>query len=405
MPFDFSRPFDSIIEALRTLLSSVGLPPGLVSLVMAVLGAFLLAAVTLTTAGVFNIWLERKVGARFQDRLGPNRVGPFGLLQTIADALKLVIKEDITPDGADKVVYNIAPLIAVMSVVGLWAVLPLAPRLIGADLNVGILYLVAIGGFGTLSVIMAGWASNNKYALLGGLRTVAMLISFEIPMVLILLVPTMLAGSMGMGAIVDAQNPWFVLLAPVAALVFFVSSLAEVGRTPFDLAEGESEIVAGYNIEYSGMKFGMFMVAEFFHAFTISAIFTVLFLGGWRGPGSAAFPLLGLLYFVLKTFLIYFAVMWVRYTFPRIRIDQMMALNWKFLTPLALVVVMATAVVDKIATEAALPRTPVHLALNAALVILTVGVLQAYARAMRRRIEGMDEPEAAEVAGAAVGSS
>lgn len=403
MTFDFTRPFNSISEILRTLLAGLGLPSGLVTLILVILGAFLLAAATLTTAGVFNIWLERKVGARFQDRLGPNRVGPFGIFQSIADAIKLVLKEDITPLGADKIVYNLAPLIAVMSVVGLWAVLPLAPDLIGADLNVGVLYVVAIGGFGTLSIIMGGWASNNKYALLGALRTVAMLISFEIPLVLILLVPTMLAGSMGMAAIVDAQSPWFILIAPVAALVFFISSLAEVGRTPFDLAEGESELVAGYNIEYSGMKFGMFMVSEFFHSFTLGAIFSVLFLGGWRGPGTEAFPLLGLVYFVGKTFLMYFVVMWVRYTFPRIRIDQMMALNWKFLTPLALVVVIATAVVDKIATEAALPRTPVHLGLNLALVVLTVGVLQAYARAMRRRIEGMDEPEAAEVAGAAVG--
>jgi NADH-quinone oxidoreductase subunit H len=376
----------------------------LVTLVMALLGAFVLAAATLTTAGVFNIWLERKVGARFQDRLGPNRVGPFGLLQTIADAIKLVLKEDIVPTGADKTVYNLAPLLAVMSVVGLWAVVPFAPQLIGADLNVGVLYVVAIGGVGTLSVIMAGWASNNKYALLGALRTVAMLISFEIPMVLVLLVPTMLAGSMGMSSIVDAQNPWFIVLAPVAALIFFVSSLAEVGRTPFDLIEAESEIVAGYNIEYSGMKFGMFMVSEFFHSFTIGALFTVLFLGGWRGPGSEAYPILGLVYFIAKTFLMYFMVMWVRYTFPRVRIDQMMALNWKFLTPLALVVVMATAIADKLASAAALPRTPVQLGLNLLLVVLTIGVMQAYARALRRRVEGMAEPEAAEIAGAALGS-
>jgi NADH-quinone oxidoreductase subunit H len=357
----------------------------------------------LTVAGVFNIWLERKVGARFQDRLGPNRVGPFGIFQGIADAIKLVLKEDIIPEGADKTIFNIAPLLAVMSVVGLWAVIPFAPRLIGADLNVGVLYLVAIGGIGTLSIIMAGWAANNKYALLGALRTVAMLISFEIPMVLMMLVPVMLAGSMGVTQIVDAQGVPYVLLAPVAALVFFISSIAEVGRTPFDLVEAESEIVAGYNIEYSGMKFGMFMVAEFFHSFTIGAIFTALFLGGWRGPGAEAFPLLGLVYFIAKTFLMYFVVMWIRYTFPRIRIDQIMALNWKFLVPLALVVVMATAVVEKVIVEAALPRTPVHLGLNALLVVITLVIMRAYARALRRKVEGMSEPEAAEVAGAAAG--
>jgi len=403
MGFDFNNPFGSITELLTSLLINLGLPQPLVSVILAVVGAGILAGVTLTTAGVFNIWLERKIGARFQDRLGPNRVGPFGLFQGIADAIKLTLKEDITPTGADKVVFNVAPLLAVMSVVGLWAVVPFAPQLIGADLNVGVLYVVAIGGVGTLSVIMAGWSSNNKYALLGALRTVAMLISFEIPMVLVLLVPTMLAGSMGMVAIVNGQDVWFLLLAPVAAFVFFVSSLAEVGRTPFDLIEAESEIVAGYNIEYSGMKFGMFMVAEFFHSFTIGALFTVLFLGGWRGPGSETYPILGLVYFVAKTFFMYFIVMWIRYTFPRVRIDQMMALNWKFLTPLALVVVMATAVVDKLALSQGWPRTPVHLALNGTLVLLTLGLMQAYARALRRRVEGMRQPEAGEIAGAAVG--
>ncbi|HEX9797298.1 MAG TPA: NADH-quinone oxidoreductase subunit NuoH [Anaerolineales bacterium] len=403
MEFDFNNPFGSITRLLTDLLLGLGLDQPLVAFILAVVGAGILAGATLTTAGVFNIWLERKVGARFQDRLGPNRVGPFGLFQGIADAIKLVLKEDITPLGADKVVFNIAPLLAVMSVVGLWAVVPFAPQLIGADLNVGVLYVVAIGGVGTLSVIMAGWSSNNKYALLGALRTVAMLISFEIPMVLVLLVPTMLAGSMGMVAIVDGQDVWYLLMAPVAALVFFISSLAEVGRTPFDLIEAESEIVAGYNIEYSGMKFGMFMVAEFFHSFTIGALFTVLFLGGWRGPGSETFPLLGLVYFIAKTFFMYFVVMWVRYTFPRVRIDQVMALNWKFLTPLALVIVMTTAVFDKLALEQSLPRTPVHLALNVALVLLTILALQAYARALRRKVEGLPEPEAGEVAGAAIG--
>lgn len=387
MGFSFSDPFGSIREILRSLLLGIGLSDGLVTFIMVGLGAFLVAAITMTTAGVFNIWLERKIGARFQDRLGPNRVGPFGLLQTIADAIKLVLKEDTTPEGADKLIYNIAPLLAVMSVLGLWAVVPFAPQLVGSDLNVGVLYLVAIGGVGTLSIIMAGWASNNKYALLGALRTVAMLISFEIPMVLVLLVPTMLAGSMGMSAIVDAQETWFIFLAPVAALIFFVSALAEVGRTPFDLIEAESEIVAGYNIEYSGMKFGMFMMSEFFHSFTIGALFTALFLGGWRGPGSESFPLLGLVYFIGKTFLVYFVVMWIRFSFPRIRIDQMMALNWKFLTPLALVIVMATAIVDKVALGAALSRIPVHLGLNSLLVIVTVIILQAYARAMRTQLE------------------
>ncbi len=311
-------------------------------------------------------------------------------------------KEDITPEGADRVVYNLAPLLAISSVVGVWAVVPFAPRLIGADINVGLLYFVSIGGVGTLSVIMAGWASNNKFALLGAFRTVAMLISFEVPMVLALLVPTMLAGSMGMSEIVKQQDPvWYIVLAPVAAFIFFLTSLAEVGYTPFDIVDAESEIVAGYNIEYTGMKFGLFMVSEFLHAFTIAALTAVLFFGGWRGPLAEVYPLLGLVYFLLKVGLIYFLILLIRFTFPRIRIDHMLAMNWKFLTPLALAVVVVTAVVDKLALQAGIPRTTALLVANSALIIVTVWIVRAYARALRKKVEGMEKPEAVQIIGAA----
>ena len=381
-------PFGWLWRTLVGLMTGVGLSEELASLILRLVGALVLTGLVLTLAGVFLTWLDRKLSARIQDRLGPNRVGPFGLLQPIADALKLVTKEDITPAGADRLVYNLAPLLAVMSVVGLWAVVPFAPQLIGSDLNVGLLYLVSIGSIGTLAIIMAGWASNNKYALLGAFRTVAQLVSYEVPMVLALIVPTMLAGSMAMGEIVARQRDvWFVFLAPLAALIFFISSLAEVGRTPFDLMEAESEIVSGYNVEYSGMKFGMFYVAEFLHAFTISALTATIFLGGWQGPGAAEYPLLGLVYFLIKTSLVYFVVTLMRFTLPRIRIDQMNDLNWKFLTPLALAVVIATAVADKAAVEAGWSRLAALLVANGALGLVTLAALAAQARRLRRRVE------------------
>ena len=187
---------------------------------------------------IFLVWVERKVVSRFQDRIGPNRVGPFGLIQPFADIIKLLIKEDITPGGADKVVYNIAPMLSMMSVLILWAVVPLAPTILGVDLNIGALYIIAAGAIGTLSIIMAGWSSNNKFALIGAFRQVAVMVSFEIPMLTILLIPTIFAGSMGMNAITQAQDIWYVLLSPLGALIFLIAAIAELGRAPFDMAEG-----------------------------------------------------------------------------------------------------------------------------------------------------------------------
>jgi NADH-quinone oxidoreductase subunit H len=225
-------------------------------------------------------------------------------------------------------------------------------------------------------------------------------VSFEIPMALVLLVPTMLAGSMGTVQIVESQATWYVALAPVAALIFFISSVAEIGRAPFDLLEAESEIVAGYNIEYSGMKFGLFMVSEFLHAFTVSARTAVLFLGGWRGPWAETYPLLGLLYFLMKSGAVYFVIIWFRFSSPRVRIDQMMSLNWKFLTPLALAVVVVTAVVQKGAASLGWPMTPSLLGANVLLAVLTLVVLQGYARTLRRQAEGRGQAGAAPMAGA-----
>jgi NADH-quinone oxidoreductase subunit H len=378
---------------LRDLLESLGIPADFVTVLLLLVGALVLATVLLMTTFIL-IWAERKIVARIQDRLGPNRVGPFGVLQTVADLMKLVTKELITPTGADIIPYNLAPLLAVMAVVGIWAVMPFAPTFIGADINVGVLYIVSIGAIGTLGIMLAGMSSNNKYALLGAFRTVAMMVSYAVPMVLALIVPVLLASSMGMSSIVEAQSnfSWFIFLAPVAALVFFVSSLAEVGRAPFDLLEAESEIVAGFHIEYSGLKFGMFFVAEFLHAFTISALFATLFLGGWQGPYAETYPVLGLVYFLIKTSLVYFVVIWIRASFPRFRIDQINSLNWKMITPIALGAIIFAAITEKLVQEMGLNQFLAHATANVILIIIIFVSLHLYARAARKAQTQKDEP-------------
>lgn len=341
--------FDPVNSAARWLagvLSSWGTPAWLSALLIQLIGVALLVTIIMIT-DILLVWVERKVVARFQDRLGPNRLGPFGLIQPFADIIKLLIKEDITPRGADRVVYNLAPILSLMSVLLLWAIIPLAPVIFGIDLNVGALYIIAAGALGTLAIIMAGWSSNNKYALVGAFRQVAVLVSFEVPMIATLLIPTILAGSMGMNAIIQAQDIWYIVFAPMAALIFMVSAIAELGRSPFDLNEAESEIVAGFHIEYTGMKFGLFYAGELLHAFTFGGFWAILFLGGYRlfgleqlGPLVAAAILLG------KALFGYWVIMWVRYTVMRIRIDHMLAFSWKFLTPLAFGLLLATALVN-----------------------------------------------------------
>ncbi len=380
-----SDPFGQIGQFLLDLLTGWGLEAGLAAFLLKAAGAAALATGCLFSTFLL-IWAERKLLARLQDRIGPNRTGPFGVLQTIADFAKLVTKELIFPSGADRPVFLLAPLLVVMSVVGIWAVVPFAPRFIASQINVGVLYVISIGSIGTLGIMLAGWSSNNKYALLGAFRAVAQLISYEVPMVLVMLIPVMLSGSMGMVDIVEGQRSmWFVVLAPIAFVLFYISSLAENGRAPFDLLEAESEIATGYNIEYSGLMFGMFFVAEFLHAFTIGALATTLFLGGWLGPGVDRYPLLGLVYFFGKTAVIWWSIIWVRMSLPRIRIDQMLALNWKFLTPLALGVVMITAIADKLGPAGTLGRTLVQLAGNGLVAAAALLALRAFAARIRRR--------------------
>jgi len=388
-----SDPVNLIAEWLRTLLSGWGLSEGLITVILAALGVVVLAGFVLLV-DIMLVWIERKIVARFQDRLGPNRVGPFGIIQPIADVIKLLIKEDILPVGADKFIFNIAPIIALATVLLLWAVIPFAPTILGADINVAVLYVVAIGSIGTLGIIMAGWASNNKYALLGAFRTVAAMIAYEVPMVIALLVPVLLARSMGMQTIVTAQSTWYIFVAPLAAIILFISSIAELGRTPFDISEAESEIVAGFHIEYTGMKFGLFYAGELLHALTVSAFIATLFLGGWRGPFVDQVPILGAFYLFIKAFLVYYLIMWVRYSFPRLRIDQMLGFNWKFLTPLALLLLIVVAILDKLLVGVSQPiYVLVLLGSNLVIAWAVVMILRVYARVERKRI-GEERPVA-----------
>ncbi len=326
---------------LHGLLQGLGLPEWAITLIIGLIQAFLLANFGLIGFAVLT-YVERKIIARFQDRLGPNLAGPYGVLQPVADGIKLLTKEDTMPAGADRWVYNLAPLIIAVCAMAPLVVIPFGPGVIGVDLNIGVLYALAVGAGALVGVLMAGWGSNNKYALLGAFRAVAQLISYEIPSVLSVAVVVMVAGTMSTVGIVQAQDVPFLFVLPLAALVFLMSGVAEVGRTPFDLLEAESEIVAGFHIEYSGMKFALVFLGEFVHALVVSALFAVLFLGGWRGPWLPPY-----LWTLIKTGLGIFLFFWLRATLPRIRIDQMLNLNWKFLTPLMILNLIGVALVDK----------------------------------------------------------
>jgi len=360
---------------------------------VAFLGVFLLI-VLLMVLDIFLVWIERKVVARFQDRLGPNRVGPYGLIQPFADIIKLIIKEDTTPGNADKVVYNLAPILSMMSVLILWAIVPLAPVMLGVDLNVGVLFLIAAGAIGTLSIIMAGWSSNNKFALIGGFRQVAVMVSFEVPMLTMLLIPVIFSGSMNMNAIIQGQDIWYFLISPLGALIFLIAVIAELGRAPFDLAEGESELVSGFNIEYSGMKFGMFYAGELLHAFTFGGFWAILFFGGYRFFGlEQVSPFLAILILIIKAMLGYWVIMWVKYTMMRIRIDQMLSFNWKFLTPLSFVLLLVTALMNALLASAPAWLYIVGMILaNVVTGWVALEIARSATRQERERLEGVKKP-------------
>lgn len=305
------------------------------------------AAITafVVASDVLAVWIERKLIGRFQLRYGPNRVGPFGLLQPVADAIKILGKEAITPFGVDRWVYWAAPTIAFLPGLLTFAVIPFAPGAVLADLDIGLLYVMAVGALGVVPIFMAGWASNNKYSLLGAMRAVAQTVSYEIPLVLSVIGLILFANTLRLSEIVQYQldNGWFLFLQPLGFIIFFIAGTAELNRTPTDIMEGESEIVGGYHTEYSGFKFSLFYVSEYTHLFAFSGLVTTLFLGGW-GTGPVLDFVPAIVWFVLKVYLVFCVFVWTRATLPRLRIDQLMDFAWKFLIPLTLVNIGVSAV-------------------------------------------------------------
>lgn len=316
--------------------------PGLI-----IIGQILLIIVPLLVAVAYLTYMERKVIGAMQLRIGPNQVGPWGLLQPFADGVKLVFKETIVPTGSSSIVWFLAPIITFGLAMVAWAVIPVADGWVIADINVGILYLFAISGMAVYGVIMAGWASNSKYAFLGAMRSAAQMVSYEVSMGLIIISVIMSSGSMNLSTIVHAQEQgmWYLIPHFPMFVVFFISVLAETNRHPFDLPEAESELVAGFNVEYSSMAFALFFLGEYANMIMMSGLITILFLGGWLAPfGIEVFGYqMGLFWFALKVFLCLFVFIWVRATFPRYRYDQLMRLGWKIFLPFSLIWVVITS--------------------------------------------------------------
>lgn len=311
---------------------------------------------TLLTGFAYLTLFERRLLAKIQTRVGPNRVGPWGLLQPAADGIKLIFKEELIPDRADKTLFVLAPIVTLIPALIIMAVIPFGPDLqvfgrtvsqsIAANINVGVLYLLAVSSIAVYGIALAGWSSGNKYALLGGLRAAAQMVSYELALGLAFVVPILLAGSMSIQDIVAAQDGftrWFVWKQPLGFLILFIASVAEINRAPFDMPEAEQELVAGFHTEYSGMKFALFFMAEYIKMIAVSAIAATFFLGGYWGPFVEQFPLLGPVYFGIKVVGLLFVFIWLRATLPRIRYDRLMQLGWKVLLPLALLTVVWTA--------------------------------------------------------------
>ncbi len=336
--------------ALGGLPAEVVYPAAMFLFAILVVFGFVLPLVTIT------VWLERRVWSRIQSRVGPNRVGPQGILQGLADGVKNILKEDVIPDAADRPLFAFAPYLLVWGFIATFVVIPFGSALVIADLNVGILYVTAIVALSAVGVLMAGWASNNKWSLLGGIRSAAQVVSYEIPAGLSLLPIVLLTGTLSTQGIIRAQGwapwDWFAFQSPftfLAALVFYISALAETNRTPFDIPEAESELVAGYTTEYSGFRFALFFLAEWGSLYVTGALMTILFLGGWQIPvgwtdNAALLNVAQFTVFFLKSYFWVFIAMWIRATLPRIRVDQMMSLCWKYLVPISFVNLIGTAV-------------------------------------------------------------
>jgi NADH-quinone oxidoreductase subunit H len=332
-----------------------GVPKEVVYAIAMLLVAFVVLSVFVAPLAGVTSWLERRVWARMQSRVGPNRVGPQGVLQWLADGIKNLLKEDLIPAAADKKLFSLAPYVVFMGFLCTFVVIPFGSQLIVADLDIGILYILAVTSLVVVGILMAGWSSNNKWSLLGGMRSAAQIVSYEIPAGLSVLTIVFVAGTLSMQGMIKAQGwapwDWFLFHNPftfAAFFLYFTAALAEGNRTPFDIPEAESELVAGYVTEYSGMRFLFFFFAEWGNLYVIGAVATTLFLGGWQVPPVTNDPiLLGVLQFVvffIKAYLWVFVAMWVRATLPRVRVDQLMALCWKYMVPLSFMCLMGSAV-------------------------------------------------------------
>lgn len=363
------------------------LPGGLSWLALVITGlilAFLFVnALMMVVAGV--VYLERRVLGRFQSRLGPNRVGPFGALQPIADLLKMVFKEDVVPAAADKLVFVAAPIVMVVPALAMMAVIPYGKNTFVTNLNVGILFAIAITSVSSLGIFMAGWGSANRFATLGAMRGVAMLVSYEVPMILSLVGVLLLGGTLSLVGVVDAQRIPFILLQPLGFLVFLIAATAEMNRAPFDIIEADSEIVAGYHTEYSGVKWGMFQLAEYGAMIVSAAVMVTVFLSGWQNPFvPKGWPqvLPSQLWFLLKVGFVLFLLIWVRATIPRLRIDQIMGFAWKVLFPLALLNLVVTAVEVQVVPNPSAWQLWALVAINLA---VAVGAVVGFGAASGRR--------------------
>jgi len=366
------------------------------AMTMVIFGALVVFGFVLPLAGITS-WLERRVWARIQSRIGPNRVGPQGFLQWLADGLKNLLKEDIIPSAADRWLFSLAPYLVVIGFIATFAVIPFGRVLVIADLNIGILYITAVTGLVVVGTLMAGWASNNKWSLLGGIRAAAQIVSYEIPAALSIFPVVLLTGTLSMQEIILAQSwtpwSWFLFHNPftlAAFFVFFVAALAEGNRTPFDLPEADSELVAGFCTEYSGMRYLLFFLAEWGNLYVIGAIVTTLFLGGWQVPPLTEQPVLlaalQLGTFFLKAYFFVFLSMWVRATLPRVRVDQLTTICWKYMVPMALVNIVGTAIWMVVVPESAGRVVAIAMTLGAvALVVLFFKRVRFHLRRARLR--------------------
>ncbi|MGS0764537.1 NADH-quinone oxidoreductase subunit NuoH [Syntrophomonas curvata] len=331
--------FLDIARALTGWLQSLGISAVWADLILLIIQFACIAGIV-TINVIVLIWLERKVSGFIQLRLGPNRLGPWGVFQTIADAIKLLTKEDIIPSQTDKWIFRTAPLFFITVAIMLYLVIPMGDGMQIVDLNIGVFYFISLGSLSTIALLMAGWGSNNKWSLLGAMRSVAQMISYEIPLTFSLLGVIMIAGSLRLSDIVAAQsNIWFIVFQPIAFITYFIAATAELNRGPFDMPEAEQELTAGAYTEYTGMRWALFFLAEYTNLVAVSAMASTMFLGGWQGPWLPSW-----LWIIIKTYIIMFIFMWIKWTFPRIRMDHLMSFSWKVLLPVSLANIVVTGV-------------------------------------------------------------